>query len=227
VLATVTVAYVAYHYLGHATTIAPRLSASRSADDNQARAVYLQRLIGVLLLGVLPAGVTFLLGRDLAACGLAMGDLPAAAAVAVAGAAAFLPVAYLSARRPQSWAHYPQVRATIWTRRTDAVNAATWVFYLAGYELFFRGFLLFAMARWLGDAPAIAVTTLAYVFAHLPKNGAECAGTIPAGALFAAGALYTGAIWAPLLVHIVVAVGTDVFVTRANPAIVRRPGASW
>ena len=93
-------------------------------------------------------------------------------------------------------------------------NAATWTLYLLGYEFFFRGFLLFAVADAWGVWAGVCATTLAYVYAHLPKNADETIGTIPMGVVFALGALWSGGIWAPWLAHVIIANTSDLLASR-------------
>jgi membrane protease YdiL (CAAX protease family) len=204
VLLTAAVVFVVYHY-GFA-----------AARRGEARAVHRQRLGGAVLLGVVPALVAAaVLPRGLAHYGLGKASA-VASVVFVAGAAlVVLPVIWVASRRPDFRTHYPEIRAGAWDRRLRLENAATWGVYLLAYEFFFRGFLLFALRDAFGAWPAVGVTTLAYVYAHLPKNAAETAGTIPMGVVFAAAALATGAIWAPFALHLLIATWSDALAARA------------
>ena len=130
-----------------------------------------------------------------------------------------LPVVALSARRSASWRHYPEIRARRWTRRLRLVNALSWLAYLLGYELFFRGVFLFAMARWVGPWPAIGIVTAVYVAVHLHKPAGECLGSLIMGVIFGAVSLAGAGIWGPVLGHVLIAVGNDELVLRADPGI--------
>lgn len=194
-------AFVAYHYG------APRLSAS----------VHARRLIGLALLGALPLAIA------VAALGLAPGDvglaLPppdrAAAAIGVPYLLA-LPFLFLAARNPRHRAAYPLLRQPIWSARVVLANAAGWAAYLTGYEFLFRGFLLFPLAAAFGVWPALAVSTALYTLAHLTKGAGETIACLAMGLVFGAGALATGSILPPLLLHLAIAVSSDLLSVAAS-----------
>ena len=67
--------------------------------------------------------------------------------------------------------------------------------------------------------PALAMMTALYTLAHLPTNASETAGCIPMGFVFGGMALYTGTIWAPLIVHLGIAIGTETVAAYSNPEV--------
>jgi uncharacterized protein len=75
-------------------------------------------------------------------------------------------------------------------------------------EMFFRGFLIFALARTLGSL-AIFVMIVPYAMIHFSKPFAECMGSIVAGIALGTVALRTGSIWGGVLLHCVVAWSMD------------------
>lgn len=220
VLGVTCLVYVIYHYFGRAPFLVTRIGRDLAPDDRQARAVYIQRGLGALLLGGLPGVIAVaLIPGELTELGLGLERPLAAFVIDAALLALVLPVIVLQSRNARGWAYYPEIRAARWTRGRYLANGLSWAVYLLGYEFLFRGFLLFGLARWLGPWPAIAISTLAYVWAHLPKFSGETLGTIPMGVIFSATALYTGGIWAPLVAHIIIANCADVLTTRRNPAL--------
>lgn len=222
VFMTAAVTYVAYHYGAHASVFAKRLQAGDD-DRVQAQSVHLQRLAGALILGLVPTAVVLLaLPLSPADLGLAAPDLTITAAFVAGTAVLALPVVAAAASKPRQWTAYPQIRAQTWDRQLYVHNAVTWAVYLLGYEIFFRGFLLGALIPSLGVWPAITASTALYVYAHLPKPAAETAGTVLMGVVFCVAALLSGGVWAPLLMHLLIAVTSDVVATRANPAITVR-----
>lgn len=208
--------YVLYHYFGAAARWRPRLDASRGDDANAALAAHLQRATGFALLGAVPlVYAAAALPRPLAFYGLGVGQLDRAALFVGAACAVVLPVIALGSRKPSFRAQYPQIRrATPWDGAARATNAASWTLYLLGYEFLFRGFLLFTLADAFGPWAAVALTTLAYAWAHLAKAADETLGTLPMGIVFAVGALWTGAIWAPWLAHTLIANTAEWLATR-------------
>lgn len=185
-------------------------------DEGGARAVYLSRTLGALLLGLAPSLVLLLTrptGPD--AVGLTLPDPQGSAIGALLIVALALPAVFIAARRPDFTEHYPPIRSPHWPARRVALNGLTWAVYLVAYELFFRGILLFGLAARLDPWTAIALTGLIYVLAHLPKNGRETAGTVPMGLVFAAVTLYTGSIWAAVASHWLIANTSDLLAARA------------
>ena len=199
--------YVAYHYGPNAARWAAR-------GYGPAAAVHLQRVGGAVLLGGVPAVVAWRLPGGWLDYGFGLTD-PAMAAAFVGGVVVvILPIIALASRGPKFRDDYPQMRGATWDRRLRVHNFATWTLYLLAYEFFFRGFLLFTLAAAFGAWPAIAITTIAYAYAQLPKNAAETIGTLPMGVVFAAVALYTGGFWAPFVAHVLIANWGDLLATR-------------
>jgi hypothetical protein len=75
-------------------------------------------------------------------------------------------------------------------------------------ECFFRGFLIFALARYIGSL-AIFVMVVPYAMIHLSKPLGECVGSILAGIALGTIALRTGSIWGGVGVHCAVAWSMD------------------
>ncbi|MFZ5891128.1 MAG: CPBP family intramembrane glutamic endopeptidase [Myxococcota bacterium] len=82
-------------------------------------------------------------------------------------------------------------------------------------EFFFRGFLTFALARYIGSL-AVFVMVVPYAMIHLSKPFAECLGSIIAGSVLGTVALRTGSIYGGVVVHCVVAWGMDLFALAAK-----------
>lgn len=75
-------------------------------------------------------------------------------------------------------------------------------------EFFFRGFLIFSLARYIGGL-AVFVMVVPYAMIHLGKPLAECLGSIIAGTVLGTIALRTGSIWGGVAVHCCVAWSMD------------------
>jgi membrane protease YdiL (CAAX protease family) len=116
-----------------------------------------------------------------------------------------MPIAYFSAKKPKNLINYPQIRAKLWSRKMIWQNAHSWAAYLLGYELLFRGILLFPVANVIGVWPAIAVNTALYSATHIPKGLDETIGAAFLGTVLCLLTLSTGTIWIAVVVHIVMA----------------------
>jgi membrane protease YdiL (CAAX protease family) len=75
-------------------------------------------------------------------------------------------------------------------------------------ELFFRGFILFGLARVMGSL-SLFVMIVPYAMIHSSKPLAECLGSILAGIALGTIALRTGSIWGGVLLHCTVAWSMD------------------
>lgn len=117
-------------------------------------------------------------------------------------------------------AQYPQVREPVWGRRLVFVNILCWILYLAGYEVFFRGFLLFGLLEVVSPWTAIMINTLFYSLVHIPKGAGEAFGAIPLGILLCLITLATGNFWVAFLVHCSMACSNDLFSLRNHTEII-------
>jgi membrane protease YdiL (CAAX protease family) len=127
-----------------------------------------------------------------------------------------LPIVALSARRPESWKHYPEDRRDRWDAGAFGRNAASWAAYLVGYELFFRGLLLLTLADAYGPWPALALTTSIYAAAHFHKPAGEALGTLPMGFAFGLATLASGSVWPAIVGHLAIALTNDAVAIRAR-----------
>jgi membrane protease YdiL (CAAX protease family) len=116
-----------------------------------------------------------------------------------------IPIVYFSAKKPKNLVNYPQIRATVWTKKLMIQNALGWAAYLFGYELLFRGVLLFPLADELGIWSAIAINVALYSATHIPKGLDETIGAAPLGLVLCLLTLSTGTIWIAFIVHVFMA----------------------
>jgi hypothetical protein len=160
------------------------------------------KLIGYALVPLV--AIPTLLGGRLRDFGLGARGLHRHLAVAGALYVAILPVIVAASYTPAFRATYPfySHAARSWTDLVawELMYAATFV----AVELFFRGFLLFALEPAMG-AHAIFVTVVPYCMIHFEKPLAEVLGAIGAGVVLGTLALATRSIWCGVAVHIAVA----------------------
>lgn len=81
--------------------------------------------------------------------------------------------------------------------------------YFVTLEFFFRGFLVFALARYIGSY-AIFVMMIPYAMIHFGKPFAETVGSVIAGIALGTLSLRTRSIFGGVFIHIVVAWGMDI-----------------
>lgn len=192
-----TLAYVVHRYFNRAM-------------DRSPSAVYRMRAHGALLLGAIPLGLTVAL-TDLGTDALGLGRGNPGAAVRVLGP--FVPIILFvvirGARKAVARDEAPSILQPSWTPRDRILNAATWLVYLTGYELLFRGILLLGLVPALGASAALGVSTGLYVLAHLHKSAGETLGSMPVGILMAVATLQSGSIWGAVVLHTLIAVVQD------------------
>jgi membrane protease YdiL (CAAX protease family) len=123
----------------------------------------------------------------------------------------------LRAGKPANLVHYPQIRAKEWTPATFAGSSIGWVIYLLGYEICFRGILLFGCVEVMGVWPAIAINASIYSFAHFFKGIGETVGAIPFGIIISLISLWTGNFMVAFLVHCSLALSNQTVAFLAHP----------
>ena len=148
------------------------------APDTAVANMRIEALGRVVLFGVVPLLLILLLLRDRPTrYGLRLGDWRAGLALAAIGCLVMLPIVLVAVRTPGFAAYYaPQSAAPVDVVLTTALDVIP-------AELFFRGFLLFALLRSMGPV-AIVVTTLPFAFAHLGKPELETMSTLGGGLIY-------------------------------------------
>jgi len=167
----------------------------------------------ILGLGSLVAGR--LLGFSPRRLGLRLGNARfgwTAAGVLVAGVA--LPVSYALSFTPGIAQAYPEARSALLSGDRFALHAAVYALYFAGWETFFRGYMLFGLEERFGAWAAILVQTIPSALIHTSiagsgKPAAETFGAIPVGILLGWLALRTRSIIYPFMAHAAAGLLTD------------------
>lgn len=127
------------------------------------------------------------------------------------------PLVYFNAKKPENLLVYPQIRTSIWNQKLIFNNFFSWAGYLLGYEILFRGILLFPLNQVLGLWPAIAVNIAMYSATHIPKGYKETIGAIPFSIVLCLLCLYTGSFWIAFIAHLTMAWTNTWFSLRYNP----------
>lgn len=126
-----------------------------------------------------------------------------------------VPLMWFAARLPEIKAEYPLARVLFQQGHLFWRYEAMYIiFYYIAWEFFFRGFLLFGLAKEFGAAPAILIQTISSCLIHVGKPEGETLGAILVGITFGILALRTKSIWYGWLLHISIGVLTDYFVLR-------------
>lgn len=179
---------------------------------------FLRRLLGFVLMGLLPL-LVYYYGFELPfqEYGINLKQ----SGRSVIWILVFLPpiiaMNYYVAGKPSNLEQYPQIRLFHWDLKDLFFNFTSWIIYLLGYEMLFRGFLLFSFYHAFGIPIAIGVNVVLYALAHIPKGFREVAGSVPFGVILCLITLSTGSFLAAFVLHIMMALSNEFFAIRFHP----------
>ncbi len=174
--------------------------------------------------GLLPwLCIRFVLRSNLAEHGLRFTWEPKVWALYGAMLALVLPLAYLVASTPAFARTYPKYAGAGDSLAQLVLWEAAYAFQFLMLEFFFRGFLIFALSRFVGSL-AIFVMVVPYAMIHLSKPLPECLGSIVTGIALGTVALRTRSIYGGVLVHSAVGFGMDIFALLAKGQL---PTLTW
>ncbi len=131
----------------------------------------------------------------------------------VLGAVAIV-VAKRNSSNPAVLKNYPQLKVTDGPQSLMVANVVTWAIYLFGYELFFRGYLLFSALDAMSMSMAVALNVGLYFLAHIFKGWRESLSSIPFGILLCVLTISTGNFWSAFIIHSCLALSTEWFTLK-------------
>jgi len=209
-LATALGGFLTYHFLTQSHGLRHWIRKRSARGKLSPNRIFAQRLLGVLFLGLLPFGVTWLFQtRDPDLIGLGKGDLSQSLRATVLLSVVIVLIAFFNARKESNLDMYPQIRVKEWSWRLVFWSSLTWTLYLLAYEFLFRGLLFFLVLHAEGFAVATAINVAVYALAHLPKGEKETLGAIPLGFVLCWFTFATGSIWLAVTVHVVMALSNE------------------
>ena len=129
--------------------------------------------------------------------------------------AVVLPLTYVASSSAAFLRTYPKYAGAGNSLGEFVCWEAAYAFQFLMLEFFFRGFLTFSLARYVGSL-AVFVMVVPYAMIHLSKPLPECLGSIIAGTVLGTVALRTRSIYGGVVVHCAVAWGMDLFALAAK-----------
>jgi membrane protease YdiL (CAAX protease family) len=108
---------------------------------------------------------------------------------------------------------YPLSKSTMGHLHLFIIVEVFYLIYYVGFEFLFRGFMLFGLEKRYGALAAILIQTIPSAIIHIGKPVSESFGAIFAGLVFGYLAIRTRSVFYPLLLHAIIGIGTDIFVT--------------
>jgi len=217
-IALVTVGFSIYHFYSISEKVKQRFVNQYGATRGSTRAIWSHRYVGAMTIGVIPAIIMILiLEKSPSEYGVDFQNHATSLYWIFGLALIIIPMNFFNSKKAKNLAFYPNVREKEWTKSMVVTNAFTWCAYLFGYELMFRGLLLFATVPLLGEWPAIILNAALYALVHVPKNLEETIGAVPLGIVLCLVTLTTGTIWVAFFVHITLALSNFFFSLRHHP----------
>lgn len=119
-----------------------------------------------------------------------------------------LPVVFLAALTPTFAGHYPLASSATRSGTHLVAYEVAYVAYFVAWEFLYRGYLLFSLARKIGNL-AIPVQAIPFALLHLGKPEVEAFGSIVAALVLGVVALRARSFWYGVLIHAAVAVTMD------------------
>ena len=169
---------------------------------NELFSQYYYFISSFLLLGLIPILIWFFgFKRSLIDLGLGFGDSKKSLVFTILGLIVMAVLAYFSSRNPAFQNEYPLFRGLI----DNQVNIVGYILmyglYYTGWEIFFRGFMLFGLREKFGETYSILIQTIPSCLIHIGKPDAEIFSSIIAGIVFGWAAFRCRSIWPVLISH--------------------------
>lgn len=217
-IAVALLGFIFYWFMAHSQWLKTYLEKRDPENGKTILLPLVQKYLGVFWMGIVPAIILLVaLPYTLADYYLTVGDIGYSVKWTLGLGGVLVLVNWFAARRPETLAYYPQVRAKEWTPKLVFHNTLAWVLYLFAYEFLFRGLLLFSCLAVLDPWVAISINIALYSATHIPKGFTESMVTIPFGIGVCILTMGSGAIWIAWLAHVAVALSNDYVALKFNP----------
>jgi membrane protease YdiL (CAAX protease family) len=182
-------------------------------DSGSANPQYYYFSASLLLLGIIPLAITvFGFRMKLSDLGLALGDKRLTLLVTLFAIPVMILIAYLSSKNPAFRAEYPLNRNLLTSNMGVSSYVLIYGVYYIGWELFFRGFMLFGLKDSLGEINSILIQTIPSCLMHIGKPDAEIFSSIFAGLVFGWVVLKCRSIWPVFFGHWALGACLDLFI---------------
>lgn len=125
----------------------------------------------------------------------------------------FIWAAYVGSSGSGIQSEYPLAKSSMGHIYLFLIVEVFYLIYYMSWEFLFRGFMLFGLEKRFGASTAILIQMIPSAIIHVGKPASESFGAIFAGLAFGYLAIKTRSIIYPIILHAIVGIGTDIFVT--------------
>jgi membrane protease YdiL (CAAX protease family) len=171
----------------------------------------------VVALFIIPALVLMLTGHSPRAFGMCWGNARIWGPYLAVFLVVMVPVVLIASRMPSVQQYYPQCKQVRFEPGLWPILILSYGCYFLAWEFFFRGFLLFGLARRLG-AYSIVIQTIPFCLMHLGKPNAEVWASVIAGLALGMMAYRGKSVLPCVFIHWLCAVGLELITVLWRPA---------
>ncbi len=208
--------YLFYRLIPEINLIKNRLFSNH--NENEA-IIYLRRIFTAFIYGGLPVLIIIFSGNEFGKYGMKFQKPAFTILSGVITGILLTGINIIHHKRPDNLASFPEIRKKQWDIKTLIYSTITWIIYLLGYEILFRGYMLFSMTEFAGKWPAIMVNIVLYSLVHFHKGWKEAAGAIPLGFVLSFLCLLAGNFWPAFIAHVFLALSNEWLSLKAHPDI--------
>lgn len=198
----VVVFYYIYYYTSESRSMVKFVQQNFSDGDSGLALFFYKKLNGLILLGVVPAILYFMvLNASGAKFGLSLNHL-SSSILLVAGLILLTALVLFFHHRGKPNRSTLQINPAQWNTSLFMLNVLGWSLYLIAYEFLFRGILLFECYEHLGFWPAVAINISIYSAVHMVNGKDQTIGALVFGTLACYFALTRGTLLIPIFMHL-------------------------
>ena len=194
----------------------------RYIGRGDANKIILLRYYGAFVFGVIPLIITFIAGYDITdVFGLRLNfrSRPLTWLTGLSAGIIIIVINIFITRRKDILEEFPQIRNREWTAGLIVHDSFSWIIYLIGYEMLFRGLMFFPLLELLDFWPAAITVTVIYSLSHYPKSLREAIAAIPFGLFLVFLAWQSHSVWICVWVHACLSVTSSIFSFYHHPAM--------
>lgn len=211
--------YLLYYFISDFPFVKKWRARFKETADDFEPSVYLRRILGFVLLGVIPFVIAlFAFDRAIIDYGIDFPQGPNAIWWALIPLVLVVGVSLIRNGKKIDVGYYPEVRKKDWPIKRTITNAILWSLYLLGYEFALRGFVFFSCVYAFGLWPAIIINSVIYGLIHIFKGPQEAFGAVFLGVLFCLITYYTNSFWVAFVIHAAMAIINDIKAVKAARA---------